>query len=169
MSIYVINDVVFVNNNQIGIGTIPRCALDLGIRQDGISIPEGTTEQRPILPILGALRFNITLGFYEVYTNNWTTIQTTYNILTSLTPNILPNIGDTTIVTGINFVSDMSFQFRGRNGRLYTISTWILDSSTQATITRPQNLLSNNQPYSLIAILPNSISFSLDDVINISN
>jgi len=167
MSVYVINDVVYINNNQIGIGTTPRCALDFGLRQDGILIPKGTTEQRPQLPILGALRFNISLNHYEVYLNNWDRLQTSYNILTSITPNILPNIGDTTIVIGKNFVSNMSFQFRGRNGRLYPVSSWILNSPTTATITRPNNILSNNQPYTLIVVLPNSISYSLDDAINI--
>lgn len=40
-----------------------------------VTIPSGTTSQRPVSPTVGMIRYNSTLGVYEVYNNQWTPLS----------------------------------------------------------------------------------------------
>lgn len=71
-----------------GQGTVGPTQLDVangGSGTGAVSIPSGTTAQRPVSPTIGLVRYNTTIASLEVYNgSNWQTIQatgtsTTYN------------------------------------------------------------------------------------------
>jgi hypothetical protein len=74
---------------------------------------------------------------------------------------LLPTTGSTATVTGNGFVIGMTFQLLSRTGVFVNIPTWTLNSATSVTITSP-DISSNIQPYSLVATLPSSETFTLD-------
>jgi len=169
MTTFTINNNLFITNGNIGIGTkVPTTCLDLSIRTDGIIIPRGTNLERPLVPLMGMLRYNTDLNTFEMYYNGWISITSTYNILKSATPTILPNSNSTSIIQGRNLTNTLKFNFRGKSGILYPVTIWTLNSPTQVTITRPVDISDNDQPYSLIAITLSDISYSLDDIFTLN-
>ena len=169
MSLVVINDTIYLKDGKVGIGTSePRSSLDIGSSTDGILVPKGTTLQRPAIPSNGLLRYNVSLDAFEIYVNGWITIASNYTIITSVSPTLLPNSTSTAVIIGKSFSANTTFKLKGLNGTLYSIDTFTVNSSTQVTFTRPENISADNQPYSLLAINQASVAYSLDNVINIT-
>jgi hypothetical protein len=50
--------------------TTPRATLDLGNATDMMLLPSGSTSQRPINPVNGAIRYNTCIGAPEYYNSN---------------------------------------------------------------------------------------------------
>ena len=67
---------------------------------NGFVPPVGTTDQRPLNPEIGTLRFNSTLDILEVYANVANTV-TSFDVITNQTVDIGTNIIYTTSTTGI--------------------------------------------------------------------
>jgi hypothetical protein len=80
---------------------------------------------------------------------------------------LLSTTGTTATVSGSGFIAGMTFQLLSRTGVYINIPTWTLNSSTSVTITRP-DISSNIQPYSLVATLPTSETYTLDAVIRVT-
>lgn len=173
MSIYVINNILYIDSSggNVGIGTIPfipKCSLDMSTSTDGIIIPSGNTSVRPGNPLNGLLRYNTQLQLLDFYFNAWTELGLDYNVLISATPSVISSSGGQITVTGKNFVSDMSFNLVGRNQAFYDISQNIVDIST-AILTTNASITSSNQPYSLFARLSNGQTFTLDPAFTIDS
>jgi hypothetical protein len=67
-----------INGSQyVGVGTSsPAASLDMSSRTDAISLPMGTTAQRPTSPAGGTMRYNMTLGaveYYDALNSTWAT------------------------------------------------------------------------------------------------
>lgn len=73
--------------------------------------------------------------------------------LVGLTPSDLPNIDDTTIVSGGNFATNVSITFESGTVVLPAKNV-VVGSSTALVVTRPDNLIQDNSPYSLRAVNP---------------
>ena len=73
---YIDNQNIILNKNNIGIGTTqPNVSVDIN-KTDAIKIPKGTTNERPILPEKGYIRYNTELDQFEGYGagNAWGTL-----------------------------------------------------------------------------------------------
>ena len=70
LGIYVDTDGVF------GIGSAASYSLDISSQTDGISLPVGTSANRPT-PAAGLIRYNSTIGKVEFYDSDWRTVFTT--------------------------------------------------------------------------------------------
>lgn len=59
----------FTCRSNIGVGTSnPIAAIDMSQRTDAVILPQGTTAQRPTVPVAGMFRFNTSIGAVEYYT-----------------------------------------------------------------------------------------------------
>lgn len=69
--------VIYDNGTHIGINTTsPTISVEINAT-DGISIPSGTSAQRPVVTPTGTIRYNTTLGTVEVYTGTcWQNVNT---------------------------------------------------------------------------------------------
>jgi len=106
------------------------------------------------LVILGQTTNNL-LSF--TYKTTYTSANTTSEVgagpvVTSVSPTDMPNVGNTTVVTGRNFATDVQFYFSS-GSYTSTISPSVTrTSATSATITRPTTLPAGT--YTLTAVNP---------------
>lgn len=73
--------------------------------------------------------------------------------LVSLTPSDLPNIDDTTVVTGGNFSTAVQVTFESGTV-VKSAKNVVVGSSTALVVTRPDDLINDLSPYSLRAVNP---------------
>jgi hypothetical protein len=75
------SNLVYSTTGNVGIGTTsPTVALDMSGKTDAISLPSGTTAQRPASPVNGMARFNTTIGKMEFYDGGqWVSYLTQVN------------------------------------------------------------------------------------------
>lgn len=69
------------NSGVLTLQTNATNALTVGTNQNvvlnsagGLSVPSGTTAQRPSSPVNGMIRYNTTIPQLEIYINGWTSI-----------------------------------------------------------------------------------------------
>jgi hypothetical protein len=74
--------------------------------------------------------------------------------ITSLSTFALPDQNNSTIVTGKNFATDVTFSFMGSDSVLRTAKSVTRSSSTSATIVRPDTFPPTYAPYKVIASNP---------------
>jgi len=60
-----------VNSNALAISTAQNVTLS---STGALTVPVGTTAQRPASPTNGMLRYNTTIPQLEIYANGWTAI-----------------------------------------------------------------------------------------------
>ena len=167
------NDILTVTSNlAITVRTnqnVPsRNVLDFSGKTDGIIIPYGTSDDRPLNPNIGTLRFNMSIAKPEIYIDNeWQDINTDYNILQDITPKSLPHSTNTATVTGTNLVSGMVFEFVGATGIAYLVPSWSLINSTTVVISRPPIMPVSQEPFTLRATLPSGPQFELKDIVEV--
>jgi hypothetical protein len=111
-------------------------------------IPNGTTAQRPVSAQYGALRYNTTTGFAEVYTSGgWTVMGAPPPVITTVTPSTYSGESGTTFtINGSNFTSDAIVKFIDVNNTEYTATLTTLINSTQLTATTPQDFTVAQEP-----------------------
>lgn len=73
--------------------------------------------------------------------------------LTSITPSDLPNINDTATVIGGNFANNVEINFVSGTASL-SAKNVVRTDSTALVVTRPDDLIQDNSPYTLVAINP---------------
>ena len=67
----------------------------------------------------------------------------------------LPNIDDTTVITGVNFAEDIQITFTGTNNIVLPAKSVVRSSATSLIVTRPdENFLENYSPYTVTATNP---------------
>jgi hypothetical protein len=104
-------------------------------------LPSGTTAQRPVSPDYGAMRYNTTTGFAEVYTvNGWGVFGASPPTITGVTP-ITYNgeAGTQFTITGTNFTNDAVVSFIDVSLVNYPAATTTFVNSTQLLATTPQD------------------------------
>lgn len=77
-----------ISSGYLGAGSVGATQLDnTGAGTGAMTLPTGTTSQRPATPIAGQLRYNSTTGYPEVYSQgSWNSFATVANGLTATTP-----------------------------------------------------------------------------------
>jgi hypothetical protein len=66
----------------------------------------------------------------------------------------LPNIDDTTSITGINFADDVEVTFTGTNDIALAAKSVVKSSATSLLVTRPDNLIEDYAPYTVTVTNP---------------
>jgi len=91
--------------------------------------------------------------------------------LISVVTSALPNINDTTVVTGHNFATDVSITFSSSTpGYTDTPAKSIVrSSSTSLIITRPDNLSTAYSPYTITALNPGTVAPTSSNVHKLTN
>jgi hypothetical protein len=113
-----------------------------------IMIPNGTTAQRPSTLYYGAMRYNNTTGFAEVYTSSgWGAFGAMPPSISTVTPATYNGEQGTTFtVNGANFTSDATVKFIDVNNVEYTATVVSFVNSTQLTATTPQDFTVAQEP-----------------------
>jgi hypothetical protein len=106
---------------------------------------------------------NDTLTFQFKYVFSPTNVTTNFlgapPQLSSASTNSMPSVNDTVVLTGSNFATDVTVTFTGADNVARSAKSVSRTSSTSITVTRPDTLPSNQNPYTLTATNP-SISAS---------
>jgi hypothetical protein len=119
-----------------------------------LAISKGTTAQRPVSPDFGAMRYNTTTGFAEVYTSGgWAVMGSPPPTITTVTPSTYNGESGTTFtINGTNFTSDAVVKFIDVNNTEYTSAVVALVNSTQLTATTPQDFTVAQEPLDIRVI-----------------
>lgn len=109
-----------IDANGVGIGGTASAFCDLDITTNGaLQLPVGTTSQRPTTPVDGMIRFNTTLGEFEIYegTDGWITLSrslvSSKNWIPIYTGSSI--FGNTFTVTGLSGYVDIVFSYSEGN------------------------------------------------------
>jgi hypothetical protein len=114
---------------------------------------------------------NDTLTFQFKYVFAPTNITTNYAAgpkVTSISTSSLPNINDTTTVTGENFATDVSVSFIGSGYSSTLAKSVVRNSSTSLTVTRPDSFPVPSSPFTMIVTNPGTAQPSSTNVNRIS-
>ena len=114
---------------------------------EAITLPRGTTAERPGYPVNGMLRYNTTLGAAEQYRNNvWVSIDVA-PVISSISPTSYNGAAGTTFtITGSGFQSTDTVKFVTTGGAEYTAGTVGFVGVTTLTATTPQNFTAEDDP-----------------------
>lgn len=139
-----------------------------------ITIPAGTTSERPASPSVGMIRYNTTLGFIEQYTiDGWKGITSPPQITSLNVAQVNEsNSTQTIVITGSNFDSGSSAILIAKTGAELVPTTSVRNSSTQITITYSGgDIISNSALEPLSVRVTNSVGLStrLSDALAINN
>lgn len=106
---------------------------------NAISLPSGTTAQRPDPATNGMLRYNTTLGKVEQYAGNQWIPITSPPTISSITGGTLLNTsgGETIVINGTSFASGPTVKFIAPNGTEYTSPTVTFTSTIQISAVTP--------------------------------
>lgn len=165
------NKIFIQSDGNIGTSRTLIASLDLSTRYDGVILPTGTTSQRPTGSELveGLLRFNTTTRNFEYFNSSqWTTIESDYTPIQSITPGTSALTNDEVIINGRDFNINMNFEFIGRSGTSYPVSNWKLDNSSLLKVRRPANMTYDDEPYSFRVNQNDGRKYQLDDVLEVS-
>jgi len=101
-----------------------------------LTVPSGTTVQRPTTPVNGMIRYNSVTGFMEAYTaQGWGIIAHPPSV-SGISPStvLLTNTGTQVFtITGGGFTSGSTVQLAGADGTEYTVFDTTIVSATQMT------------------------------------
>ena len=131
-----------------------------------LTLPKGSTAQRPGTPTAGMIRYNTDTSVFEAYTDKWNTLGGVYDIDrdTYITPEITPGADDDTIrfYAGGSLVADVTAQ-RFDAQRL-EVDDIAISGNVLETITTNQNLLLRANGGGYVAI--ENFSFNGNQITN---
>lgn len=136
-----------------------------------MTVPVGTTAERPASPAVGMLRYNTDLGVMEQYTSSgWMAIAAAPGVSGIGTASVAENADQTIIINGSNFTSSVTVKFVGNNGTEYTPTTTTRNSSSQitCTFTGAARLLQNNEPYDVKITNNTGLTSTLENVLDVN-
>lgn len=141
--------------------------VDLSSKTDSIIVPAGTTAQRPETPVLGMLRYNTTLAYFETYTAaGWSSIATPPSV-TSVTPITYNGESGTSFtINGSFFDSGATVKFITAQGTEYSAGTVSYINASQLTATTPQDFTVENEPLKIRVVNGSGLSYTLDNAID---
>lgn len=79
-------------------------------------------------------------------------------VILSATPTSLPNVNSTTVVTGLNFATDITASFKGSDNLVRAAKSVVRGSANSLVVTRPDALPTAQSPYSLTVINPSVVN-----------
>ena len=128
----------------------------------GITLPAGTTAERPGSPADGVFRFNTTTDVMEYYDGAvWQTLGNAPGV-TSISPTTETDANANITITGTGFKTGATVQFIGDDGTIYNSPSVTVNSSTTITATTPSSALTvANEPYDIKVINPGNFSGTL--------
>jgi hypothetical protein len=135
-----------------------------------VTLPAGTTAQRPASPVIGMLRHNTSIGFAEQYTaDGWQGIAPP-PVVTSISPTSFNGESGTTItINGSNFESTATVQFILFGGAVVNATTTTRVSSAQLTATTPRDFLASESPATIKVVNGTGLSSSLEGALSFSD
>lgn len=74
--------------------------------------------------------------------------------VSSISQSDMPSIDDTVTVTGGNFATNVEVFFVGENGYSASAKSVVRASATQLIVTRPDNMVNDNEPYKIRVVNP---------------
>jgi len=131
----------FFANGTAFVGGGGSAGYDVATSSTGyFDLPSGNTAQRPASPPTGAVRYNSTTGFAEVYiANGWQSFGFLPPSISTVTPSTYTGAAGTTFtINGAGFTSDAIVRFVDNAGTEYTAGTVVYISQSQLTATTPQ-------------------------------
>jgi hypothetical protein len=129
---------------------------------EGVTLPSGTTAERPSSPATGVFRFNTTTEVMEYYDgNNWQALGNAPGV-TSISPTTATAGNEDITITGSNFKTGATVQFIGNDGTVYNSPSVTVNSTTTITATTPSSALTvANEPYGVRVNNPGNFSGTL--------
>jgi hypothetical protein len=89
--------------------------------------------------------------------------------VTGISISSLPNVDDTTVISGFNFASDVEVTFTGNGYSSTPAKNIVRTSSTSLTVTRPDNFPPSASPYTITVVNPGVTSPSSSNLNVLSN
>ena len=134
----------------------------------GVTLPSGTTSDRPASPAAGVLRFNTTTDIMEYYNGtNWQGVVQEAPAVTSISPTTETDANANIVITGTGFRSGAVVRFIGNDGTQYNSPSTTFDSVTQLTATTPSSALTiANEPYDIKVVNASGFSGTLDNALD---
>ena len=129
---------------------------------EGVTLPAGTTAERPSSPASGVFRFNTTTDVMEYYDGDaWQTLGNAPGV-TSISPTTETDANADITITGTNFKTGATVQFIGDDGTVYNSPSVTVNSTTTITATTPSSALTvANEPYDIKVTNPGNFSGTL--------
>lgn len=144
--VYTINDIVIINDGNVGIGTFPQLALDLR-GSKGFGIPRGSTEQR--IDEEGLFRYNTTEDLYEIFAQGqWVVVRPSFSI-NSVSTQVLKHEDNTLTVFGQGLRNDDQWKFIGISKKQYSPKQIEYVSEVSVNLTRPDVFPVSDGPYQI--------------------
>ena len=134
----------------------------------GITLPAGTTAERPGSPADGVFRFNTTTDIMEYYNGtSWQGVVQVAPAATSISPTTALNASQVITITGTGFQSGATVKFVGNDGTEYNSPTVVFNSATQITATTPSTALTvANEPYDIKVINASGFTGTLNNALD---
>ena len=138
------------------------------VENDGVlTIPSGTTAQRPASPAVGTLRYNTTLGFMEQYTGDgWQGVAPPPAISSISPTNFNGEQGTQFTINGTSFDAGATVKFITNNNVEYIAATVSRISSSQLTATTPQDFTVADEPLKVRVINSSGLTSTLENAID---
>ena len=135
---------------------------------EGITLPSGTTAERPSSPASGVFRFNTTTDIMEYYNGTaWQGVVQVAPAASSINPTTATSANQVITITGTGFNSGATVKFIGNDGTEYNSPTVVFNSATQITATTPSTALTvSNEPYDIKVINASGFSGTLDNALD---
>jgi len=150
--------------NAVEDGSISSAKLssNLVLNGNSITMPAGSTAQRPVVAIAGMLRYNTDFGLLEQYnTNGWQAIDAP-PLVSGVSPTSYNGEQNTTIaVNGSNFKSGAYVTFVDNNNVQYNASSTSFVSGNSLSATTPQDFTVAQGPMTIKVTNPSGLSTSL--------
>ena len=131
-----------------------------------LTLPKGTTAQRPGSPTAGMIRYNTDTSVFEAYTTNWNTLGGVYDLDrdTYITPEITPGADDDTLrfYAGGSLVADVTAQ--RFDAKRLEVDDIAVHGNVLETITTNQNLLLRANGSGYVAV--ENFSFNGNQITN---
>lgn len=129
---------------------------------EGVTLPSGTTAERPSSPADGVFRFNTTTDVMEYYDGDaWQTLGNAPGV-TSISPTTETDANANITITGTNFKTGATVQFIGDDGTIYNSPSVTVNSTTTITAQTPGTALTvANEPYGVRVTNPGNFSGTL--------
>lgn len=127
--------------------------VDIAGITGALTLPSGTTAERPSSPVNGMIRYNTTFNIVEQYANGaWNAVTSPPNITSTAYNNPasapLDTLGgDTVTVNGNSFKTGVVVKFRAPDGTEYSSASTTLVNSGQLTATTPNVSVSGGGDY----------------------
>jgi hypothetical protein len=123
-----------------------------------ITLPRGTTAERPGSPTNGMIRYNTSFGTLEQYSSgSWSSIENAPLIYNVSPTSFDGSSGTTFTITGSGFKSTDTVKFVTSSGTEHTGGTVTFVGVTTLTATTPQNFLVSQEPLSVKVVTQSGV------------